>query len=248
MLYMVAISSILHKQCNSKYRLNCTIVTLSESPKNHILQLVCKHTFFKLLLLTINSVVCSLMPDSYLLYFWKVHWDNCWQWNELNCLILHRSWLGWISSDVKITELIAFDNSSTVCPGEFWWSHSCSQWANRTRPISNSKSWANCHWSLQNFIGFSRDWMRTSVGMLFSYSAETYNEKGYREALSDGTWALLSHSRHLWKCLPKEKNPKTEFYLPGMIPETDFKAHGFLKSFLSSTVSVGLNWFDTHWQ
>lgn len=65
---MVAISSIKHKQCNSKYRLNCTIVTMSESHKNHILQLVCKHTLFKLLL-TINSVVCSLMPECYLLCF-----------------------------------------------------------------------------------------------------------------------------------------------------------------------------------
>lgn len=64
---MVAVSSIKHKQCNSKYELNCTIVTMSESPKNHILQLVCKHTLFKLLL-TIKSVVCSLMPESYLLY------------------------------------------------------------------------------------------------------------------------------------------------------------------------------------
>lgn len=216
MLYMVAVSSIIHKQCNSKYRLNCTTVTLSESPKNHILQLVCKHTFFKLLLLTINSVVCSLMPDSYLLYFWKVHWDNCWQWNELNCLILHRSWWGWISSAVKISELIAFGNSSAVFPGEFWWSHSCSQWASRTGPINNSKSWANCHWSLQkNFIAFSRGWMRTSVGMLFSYSAETYNEKGYREALSDGTWALLSHARCLWKCLPKKKILKQSFICRG---------------------------------
>lgn len=40
-------------------------------------------------------------------------------------------------------------------------------------------------------------------------------------------------------------NPKPEFYLPETIPETDFKAHGFLKSFLSSIVSVGLNWFET---
>lgn len=247
MLYMVAVSSIKHKQCNSKYRLNCTIVAMSESPKNRILQLVCKHTLFKLLLLTINSVVCSLMPESYLLYFWKVHWDNCWQWNELNCLVLHRIWLGWISSDVKIIELIAFDNSSAVSPGEFWWSNSCSQWASKTRPKNNNKGWANPHWSLQkNLIDFSRGWMRTSLGMLLSYSAETYNEKGYREALSDGTWALLGHSRHSWKCLPKEENPKHEFYFPGMIPETDFKARGFLKSFPSSIVAVGLNWFETH--
>lgn len=69
MLYMVAIYTIEHKQCNSKYRLNCTIVTMSESPKNPILKLVCKHTLLKLLLLTINSVVCSLVPESYLLHF-----------------------------------------------------------------------------------------------------------------------------------------------------------------------------------
>lgn len=42
------------------------------------------------------------------------------------------------------------------------------------------------------------------------------------------------------------KNPKPELYLPKTIPETDFKAHGFLKSFLSSIVSVGPNWFETH--
>lgn len=152
MLYMVDISSINHKQCNSKSRLTCTLVTMSESPKNHILQLVCKHTLFKLLLLTINSVVCSLMPVSYLLHFWKVHWDNCWQWNELNCLVLPKSQLGWIPSDVKILELIAFNNSSAVLPGEFWWSHTCSQWASRTRLINKSKGCANHHWSLQKNI------------------------------------------------------------------------------------------------
>lgn len=88
---------------------------MSESPKNHILQLVCKHTLLKLLLLTINSVVCSSMPESYLLYFCKVHWDNCLQRNELNCLVLHKSWFGWISS-VKIIELVVFDDSTAASP------------------------------------------------------------------------------------------------------------------------------------
>lgn len=45
--------------------------------------------------------------------------------------------------------------------------------------------------------------------------------------------------RHLWKCVLKGKNPKSDFYLPEMIPETDSKAHGFQKAFLRNIASIG---------
>lgn len=128
--------------------------------------------------------------------------DNCWQWNELDGLVLHQHCLGGISSDVKIRSLIAFGNSPVISPGGIWWSHSCSQWASKTRPINNSQGWANRHWSLQK--NFSRGWMK-SLGLLFSYSAETCNDMGYSDALSGGTWALLSHSGIYGNVCSREK-------------------------------------------
>lgn len=70
----------------------------------------------------------------------------------------------------------------------------------------------------------------------------------WERALSDETQAPLSCPRHLWKYLSVEKYHKAKLYLPGMILETDFKAHGFLNYFLRSIVSVGLDWFETLWQ
>lgn len=122
-----------------------------------------------------------------------------------------------------------------LSPGELWWSHSCSQWATKTRPINDSKGWASCHWSFQkNFIDFSRGWMR-GLGTLLSCSAETCNEKGSRDALADRTWALLSHSRH-GSVYPREKNLRTEFLFARDYSRNRF--WDFLKSFPSSTVSI----------